>query len=294
MVGRVTADPGKVHGCVAPGSAEASGMTTVVLRRGPAFSRPFARHLAEMLAAMFVGMLVLGPLWPLSDGLAARADLASFVLATDMSVAMAVWMWHRGHSRAAIAEMTAAMYVPFAILLIPWWAGVLPSDAVLHGGHVLMLPAMVAVMLRRADVYATPHPDTPPRTGLLSRWPTALALLVTVDNLVDPRPLPAYSLLVLAFSYLAIGAVRRTHRPARVLRVQLTGAAAYLLLIAAALLAPAEVSHYLVGIGWLVHAGWDWWHHHHDAVVPRPFAEWCAVVDAVIGGSVLAYAVFVA
>jgi len=265
--------------------------TTELPRRHPALSRPFLRHLAEMSGAMLVGMLVLGRLWPLPDGLAARPDVASFVVATDMAVAMAVWMWHRGHTGAAIGEMAAAMYAPYALLLIPWYAGLVPPDAVQVGGHLLMLPTMVAVMLRRVDEYATIHVGAGARTGLLTRWPTALALLATADNLVDPGPLPPYSLLVLAFSYLAIGAVRRTLRPVGVLRAQLAGAGSYLLLIGAAMLTPAGVSHYLVGAGWLAHAGWDWWHHRRDAVVPRPFAEWCGVVDAVIGASVLVYAV---
>ena len=28
---------------------------------------------------------------------------------------------------------------------------------------------------------------------------------------------------------------------------------------------------YLVGAGWIVHAGWDLWHHRRNLVVPRPF-----------------------
>jgi hypothetical protein len=266
-------------------------MTTLAVRtRHPALSRPFLRHLAEMLAAMVVGMLVLGPLWPLPAGLSARADVASFVMATDMSIAMAVWMWHRGHPGAAIAEMTAAMVLPFALLLPPWYAGLIPAGAVEMGGHLLMLPAMVLAMLRRAEEYATPHAHAPARTGWLSRWPTALALLMTVDNMVDPRPLPAATMVVLPVGYLLIGAVRRTLRPARVLGVQLAGLAGYLVLAAVALVAPAGVGLWLIGIGWLAHAGWDWWHHRHDAVVPRAYAEWCGVVDTVIGVSVLAYA----
>ncbi|WP_205751856.1 hypothetical protein [Cryptosporangium phraense] len=238
----------------------------------------FLRHFAEMLVAMYVGMLVLGPLWPIPTD---RADVASFVMATDMSLAMAVWMWHRSHDRLAIGEMTAAMYAPFAVLLLPWYAGLWSSGIVLVGGHVLGILAMAAVVLRH------PTGSAGPRTGPLTRWPTALALLATVDNVVDPRPLPAWSLVVLAVSYLLIGLLRRTLRPARVLRRQLAAAGFYLTLIAVALLAPGDVGLWVVGTGWLAHAGWDWWHHHHDAVVPRPFAEWCGVVDAVIGISVL-------
>jgi hypothetical protein len=41
------------------------------------------------------------------------------------------------------------MYVPFVLLLVPYWAGVLSGEGVILAGHVLMLPAMVLAMLRR-------------------------------------------------------------------------------------------------------------------------------------------------
>jgi hypothetical protein len=125
---------------------------------------------------------------------------------------------------------------------------------------------------------------------VLNRWPTAFALLVTVDNLVDPRPVPAWIMLVLPLGYLVIGTARRTLRPRRVLVTQLVGLAAYLLLVPAATVTSGDTSLYLIGAGWLAHVGWDAWHHHRDAVVPRGFTEWCMVVDAVIGLSVLAVA----
>jgi len=259
--------------------------STAVSHRHPVLTRSFVRHLAEMLAAMVVGMVVLGPLWRLPAALAERADVAAFVMATDMSVAMAVWMWHRGHGAAATGEMVAAMYAPFAVLLIPWWAGLVPGDVVLMGGHILMLPAMVAVMLRRHD-----EPTAGPRTGVLSRWPALLGLLSTVDNVIHPRPLAAWTMLVLPAGYLVIGAVRRTLRPRRVLAVQVAAFAGYAVLAAAAALAAPRLALVLVGAGWLAHAAWDVWHHRRDAVVPRPYAEWCAVVDIVIGVSLIALA----
>lgn len=264
--------------------------STAVDTRHPALTRPFLRHFAEMLAAMLVGMLVLGPLWRLPTALAERVDVAAFVMATDMSVAMAVWMWHRGHGAAAIAEMTAAMYAPFAVLLIPWWAGLVPDEAVLFGGHLLMLPAMLGAMLLRSAEYAGAHPAAL-RSGLLSRWPTVLALLCTVDNVTNPRSLAPWTLMVLPVGYLVIGAARSTLRPRRVLLTQLAAFGGYAVLATTAALVAPRAGLVLVGAGWLAHAGWDAWHHRRDAVVPRPYAEWCGVVDAVIGLSVIAVAV---
>ena len=113
------------------------------------------RHYLEMVVAMLVGMVALGPLeslvWPhLND----RHDVMVIVMATNMAISMSGWMWFRRHSRIAIAEMAAAMYLPFLVLLVPFWAGALGEHAMMTWGHVLMLPAMAAVMLLRPDEYA--------------------------------------------------------------------------------------------------------------------------------------------
>ena len=114
------------------------------------------RHYLEMVVAMLVGMVVLGPVedlvWP---GLTARTDVAVLVMATNMAVGMSAWMRFRGHSWPAIAEMSAAMYVPFAVLLVPYWTGAVSGDLLMTAGHVLMLPAMALAMWWRLDEYAS-------------------------------------------------------------------------------------------------------------------------------------------
>ena len=82
-----------------------------------------------------------------------------------------------------------------------------------------------------------------------------------------------------------------TLRARRVLLVNLAALGAYALLAVAAATATPQVGLILVGAGWLAHGGCDLWHHRRAAVVPRPYAEWCGVVDTVIGLSVLAVAV---
>jgi hypothetical protein len=135
--------------------------------RGAALRR-FALHYIEMLVAMGLGMVLLMPLWrPVlavvgAAGLLDRATAHLLVMATDMALGMAAWMLVRRHSRAAIIEMTLAMYVPFAVLLVPLWAGALPAAAVSAAGHLLMLPAMALAMLLRAGEYTHHHaPSTP-------------------------------------------------------------------------------------------------------------------------------------
>ncbi len=84
----------------------------------------FVRHYLEMVVAMLVGMFALGPLedavWP---ALFARTDVGVLVMATNMSIGMGAWMRFRGHSWRGIAEMSAAMYLPFVVLLLPYWGG---------------------------------------------------------------------------------------------------------------------------------------------------------------------------
>jgi hypothetical protein len=114
----------------------------------------FVRHYVEMVLAMLVGMLALGALvdavWPALTG---RADVAAMVMATNMAIGMGAWMRIRGHSWRAVAEMSAAMYLPFVALLVPLWAGLIGEHTLMTWGHGLMLAAMALVMLFRPAEY---------------------------------------------------------------------------------------------------------------------------------------------
>jgi flagellar biosynthetic protein FliP len=114
----------------------------------------FVRHYLEMVVAMVVGMVALGPvedlLWP---GLDDRLDVHVLVMATNMAIGMGAWMRFCGHSWRPIAEMSAAMYVPFAVLLVPYWAGAVPGGLLMTAGHVAMLPLMALAMLLRPAEY---------------------------------------------------------------------------------------------------------------------------------------------
>ncbi len=142
-----------------PAGPTICGMTTesvvTAAHPRPHRVRHFARHYVEMVVAMLVGMLVLGAaeslVWP---DLTARADVGAMVMATNMAIGMGAWMRFRGHSWRGVAEMSASMYVPFLVLLVPFWAGAIGEGALMVWGHVLMLPAMAAVMLLRPDEHA--------------------------------------------------------------------------------------------------------------------------------------------
>ena len=124
----------------------------------PRRARPVVRftlHFLEMVVAMVVGMIVLGPIWSFAwPGLSGNMTAQVLVMATNMSLGMALWMKIRRHGWASIAEMSAAMYVPFLVLLPFFWAGVLSGMTLMGAGHVLMLPAMLIAMLRRRHEYS--------------------------------------------------------------------------------------------------------------------------------------------
>jgi hypothetical protein len=121
--------------------------------------RHFLRHYLEMVAAMFVGMAVLGAA---VRGVLALAglefpaqypELVSLEMAFDMSAGMVAWMRHRGHGWASTLEMAGAMFAP-AVALIPLlWLGVVSGESLLLLEHLAMLPLMYLVMLRRRSQY---------------------------------------------------------------------------------------------------------------------------------------------
>jgi hypothetical protein len=111
----------------------------------------FTGHYVEMVAAMLVGMMALGPLWP--PAWLVRPDVDALVMATNMTIAMTAAMLLRHHSWPRIAEMAAAMYLPFAALLVPYWLGAIDGTTVMVAGHVIMFPLMLAAMVWRRTEY---------------------------------------------------------------------------------------------------------------------------------------------
>jgi putative intracellular protease/amidase len=125
----------------------------------------FVWHYAEMAIAMMLGMLLLGLLWSavLPD---TRFDVDTLIMAADMTIGMAAWMRIRRHSWPRINEMSLAMFVPFLVLLVPYWFGVFAEHLVMSVGHTLMFVAMAAVMLWRHEEY-THHQH---RLRIPSKW----------------------------------------------------------------------------------------------------------------------------
>jgi len=142
---------------------------------------PFIRHYAEMVLAMAAGMVSLHPLWTLALQAAGAPHLLdgaapmTLAMATDMAIGMGAWMTFRRHGWRDIAEMTAAMYLPFVILFPATLAGAMTSGTMMVTGHVLMLAAMLAVMLRRRDHYGYRRPARPAASSAAGHSSTGLS-----------------------------------------------------------------------------------------------------------------------
>jgi hypothetical protein len=123
----------------------------------------FARHYAEMVVAMFLGMFVLGGAGAVLLGLVGvdvsnwSTDAPALMLlsmAATMSAPMVAWMRHRGHGWAPAWEMTASMFVPsFAAIALLAGGLVEDSDTLLAIQHVAMFPGMLVAMLLRRGEY---------------------------------------------------------------------------------------------------------------------------------------------
>jgi hypothetical protein len=121
--------------------------------------RRFLRHYLEMVAAMLVGMMVVGAA---VRGVLAfaglgfptrRPELAALEMAFDMSVGMVAWMRYRGHGWASMLEMAGAIFAPAVGLFPLLWLGLIDGEALLVLEHLAMLPLMFLVMRRRRDEY---------------------------------------------------------------------------------------------------------------------------------------------
>jgi hypothetical protein len=130
-------------------------------------TRHFVRHYAEMLAAMFLGMVVLG--MPALVALAA-AGVSSAELRTDapallllgmgvsMTVPMVAWMRYRGHGWGPSNEMAASMMIPTIGVIALLGPGLVDDiGTLLMIEHVVMLPSMLIAMLLRRDEYSGGH-----------------------------------------------------------------------------------------------------------------------------------------
>jgi flagellar biosynthetic protein FliP len=130
---------------------------------GPVSKRAFARHFAEMIVVMLLGMGVLEGLAAVAFAVAGSSltdqpgALRVTLMGLSMTVPMVFWMRHRGHAAGRNVEMAASMLAPSAIAAALAAASVLSVWAALAVQHAVMVPAMLGVMVWHYEEYARPH-----------------------------------------------------------------------------------------------------------------------------------------
>jgi hypothetical protein len=157
--------------------------------------------------------------------------------------------------------------VAVGLCLLSW--GV---DVELFGQLLVLLPMMYVVMLvlpRRAN------------------WPLLLVASTAFVGLQEQDVVDARLVVfVVAAGALAVAALGHGATRRQVV-VQAAGMAAFgAVAVVGLTLAPGPAG-YVIAAGWLLHAAWDAAHLGSGAVVSRSYAEWCLVVDLLVGAQLL-------
>lgn len=106
-------------------------------------------------------------------------------------------------------------------------------------------------------------------------------VVLTPGFVLDSPWVPILALLAIQLVLVVVGIVRGawTHGPAR---LQLYAAAGFGVLAVLAAAGSGTGAGVLTVIGLLGHGAWDIGHHRADAVVTRPYALFCAMLDGVL------------
>ncbi|TXK14814.1 hypothetical protein [Microbacterium wangchenii] len=269
-------------------------------------SRPFGRWLSGTLESIGVATLSMILVSGLATAIASTIGASLFlqspegiavVMTVDCALGLLIWMLHRRRTTRAIALAIGALAAAFALPLPPYFAGLISGDSAVLIGHVLVIPALAlacAVLPRELGASRAAGsrlaPATPARVliePIAARWPTVLALLLTFELMLNPTVVPAPILILLGTEYVVIGWLRREFRKDRLLVAHIGGAVAYAALAGLSMTVPPLLAGILIATGWLLHVGWDAALHRVNRVVWRWYAEGCAVVDLVVGTTVL-------
>jgi hypothetical protein len=123
------------------------------------------------------------------------------------------------------------------------------------------------------------------------RWFAWVVLLAGVAVLVlipsSSEVVPSMTFLVAALVFLVVGVARGQLRKPGGLALQTVGVLAFGSTVLVALYVDPDLGGYLVALALIGHAGWDAYHYLRNRVVARSYAEWCAVVDLLLGAAIL-------
>jgi hypothetical protein len=111
----------------------------------------------------------------------------------------------------------------------------------------------------------------------------ALVLIQVLDLKINLVPV----FLVVALAFLVVGVARGQLRRPGGLTLQTAGMLAFGATALAAFYVDPDLGGYLVAFALLGHAAWDAIHYVRNRVVPRSYAEFCAVFDLLLGAAIL-------
>ena len=112
---------------------------------------------------------------------------------------------------------------------------------------------------------------------------TPLVLTQMLDLKINLHP----AFLVAALAFLALGAARGQLRGPSSVMLQAAGMLVFGATMLVALYVEPILGGMLVAIGLLGHAAWDAVHYVRNRVVTRSYAEFCAVLDLLVGAAVI-------
>jgi hypothetical protein len=114
----------------------------------------------------------------------------------------------------------------------------------------------------------------------------AIAALV-LTQVLDLKINLVLVFLVVALAFLVVGVARGQLRRPGGLTLQTAGMLAFGATALAAFYVDPDLGGYLVAFALLGHAAWDAVHYVRNRVVPRSYAEFCAVFDLLLGAAIL-------
>ena len=119
-------------------------------------------------------------------------------------------------------------------------------------------------------------------------WAVLLAGVALLTVVPSTSPVvPSVGFLLAALVFLVVGVAGRQFRKSGGLALQTFGVLAFGSTVLVALYVDPEMGGYLVAFALIGHAGWDAYHYLRNRVVARSYAEWCAVVDLLLGAAIL-------
>jgi hypothetical protein len=145
------------------------------------------------------------------------------------------------------------------------------------------------VVVMMAAIYLMAYALGRPRTVwiALAVLSTVLAMLLVLDG-EDLLPVdPAVAMSMVAVLLWVWTVARRRFADAATFSLQTAGLLGFGAVTLVCVLIAPRWGILLIGLGFLAHGGWDAYYFRQNKVVHRPYAEFCGVLDAMVGPALI-------